>query len=81
MSAQVIPFRPRSVAPAPEPTTDQINSVLIACLVTGLSRPALTALHGRMQRMYDRAANNPERRQLVSAAADCIGFKLGRAAS
>lgn len=74
---EVLEFRPRPSVPAPEPTTDQINSILIACLVTGLSRPALTALQGRMQRMYDRAADNPERRQLVSAAADCIGFRLG----
>lgn len=75
---EVVQFRRPLVVPieVSEPTHAEIHSVLIACLITGLTDRAKLALYARMQKMYDRAHDNPERQRLVDAAAECVAAPL-----
>lgn len=64
----------------PAPTPADIHSVLIACMITGLTDRAKLAFYARLQKMYDRAAGNPERQAMVKAAADVMLAPLNTAA-
>lgn len=76
---EILQFRPRAEVPpaeAHQPTPAEVSTVLIAAIVTSMPDKARLAFYGRFQKMYDRAADNPERRELVRLAAEWVDAPL-----
>lgn len=77
---QVLQFRRPVAEVAPveirEPTPHEVSSVIIAAIVTSMPDKARIAFYNRFQKMFDRAAGNAERQNVVKIAAEWIDAPL-----